>query len=433
MEYFAEGSPQTVIDDRRAGELLDGMLSQLGPMRRVLLVPPDITRLAGGAGGLTVMLYERLKACAEVVILPALGTHVAMTAHELGVMFPGIPVDRFHVHDWRRDLVRLGKVPADFVRQVTDGRLDFPVACEVNRLLVEGGWDRIISIGQLVPHEVAGIAGHTKNVLIGAGGQDTINRTHFIGAVCGMERIMGRARSPVREVLNYMDTHFTRRLPICHVLTVRAVDTSGRLVTRGLYAGDDKACFLRGAELCRQVNVSLLDAPLRKVVVHLDPTEYRSTWLGNKAIYRTRMAIADDGELVVLAPGVEQFGEDAEIDRLIRRYGYRGTPHTLRMVNQNADLAANLSAAAHLIHGSSEGRFRITWCPGRLTREEVEGVGFGYGDLAPMMARYDPAKLMDGTNTLPDGEEVFFISRPGLSLWAAKERWAGNSELRTEN
>jgi len=433
VEYFWEGSPEIVIDDRRAGELLDGMLAQLGPMRRVLLVPPDITRLAGGAGGLTVMLYERLKARAEVVILPALGTHVAMTAHELGVMFPGIPVDRFHVHDWRRDLVRLGEVPGDFVRQVTAARLDFPVACEVNRLLVEGGWDRILSIGQLVPHEVAGIAGHTKNVLIGAGGQDTINRTHFIGAVCGMERIMGRARSPVRDVLDYMSAHFTRRLPICHVLTVRAVDATGRLVTRGLYGGDDDACFLRGAELCRQVNVSLFDAPLRKVVVHLDPTEYRSTWLGNKAVYRTRMAIADGGELVILAPGVEQFGEDAEIDRLIRKYGYRGTPHTLRMVNENTDLAANLSAAAHLIHGSSEGRFRITWCPGRLTREEVEGVGFGYGDLDPMMARYDPAKLMDGMNTLRDGEKIFFISRPGLSLWAAKERWAGNSELRTEN
>ena len=399
------------------------MLSALGDLERVLLVPPDVTRAASWAGPLTVMLYERLKATAHVEILPALGTHAPMTDTELATMFPGIPRPVFHVHDWRRDLVRLGEVPAEFTNEVTEGKLSFPVPCEVNRLLVEGGWDRIISLGQLVPHEVSGIANHSKNIFVGVGGQDTINKTHFIGAVCGMERVMGRARSPVRAVLGYMAEHFARDLPVAYILTVRGRDEAGRLVTRGLYAGNDEACFLRGAELCRQVNVNLLDAPLERAVVHLDPNEFKSTWLGNKAIYRTRMALADGGELVVLAPGVRTFGEDAEIDRLIRKYGYRGTPHTLRMVQQNTDLAANLAAAAHLIHGSSEGRFNITYCPGGLTREEIEAVGFAYADLSNMLKRYDPASLSDGWNVIDDGERVFYISNPGLGLWALRARF----------
>jgi nickel-dependent lactate racemase len=372
---------------------------------------------------LTVMLYERLARKAHVEILPALGTHVPMTDEELTSMFPGIPTSVFRVHDWRRDLVRLGEVPGQFVREVSEGKLEYPIACEVNRLLVEGGWDRILSIGQLVPHEVIGIANHRKNIFVGLGGQDTINKTHFIGAVYGMERLMGRAKSPVRDVLNHMADRFARDLPITYVLTVRGKDDGGRLVTRGLFAGDDEACFLRGAELARQVNLDLLDEPLRKVVVRLDPAEFKSTWLGNKAVYRTRMALADDAELIVLAPGVKTFGEDPEIDRLIRKFGYRGTPHTLRMVAENAELGANLAAAAHLIHGSSEGRFRIRFCPGGLTREEVEGVGIAYGDLGEYERRYAPGAMVEGMNAGPGVEEVFYISNPGLGLWAARARF----------
>jgi nickel-dependent lactate racemase len=424
MEYFGEGSAETIIDESRAGQLLDGMLEKLGPLKRVLLLPPDFTRAHSMAGELTVMLYDRFKDRAHVEIMPALGTHFAMTDAEIDIMFPGVPHERFKVHDWRNDLVRLGEVPAAFVGRLTDGCLSFPIYCEVNRLLVEGNWDRIISIGQLVPHEVIGIANQNKNVLVGTGGADTINKTHYVGAVCNMERIMGRETSPVRDILNYMVEHLAADLPISYILTVRAKDDAGRLVTRGLYAGDDNACYLRGAKLCQQLNLDLLDTPLRKAVVYLNPDEFKSTWLGNKAIYRTRMAMADDGDLIVLAPGVREFGEDGEIDRMIRKYGYRGTPQTLHMVEHNEDLAGNLSAAAHLIHSSSEGRFRITYCAGGLTREEIESVSFQYADLIEAIRRYDPGRLSDGFNTTPDGEEVFFISNPALGLWGLKSQFA---------
>ena len=423
MEYFFEGSPEAAITEERAEELIDAMFGQIGSLKRVLLLPPDFTRAHSWAGELTVMLYERLKGKTHVEIMPALGTHVPMTRREIEAMFPGVPGGLFRPHDWRNALVRLGEVPGAFVKEVSEGKLDYPISCQIDRLLVEGAWDRIISIGQLVPHEVIGIANQNKNVFVGTGGQDTINKTHFIGAVYGMERIMGRAKSPVRDVLNYMEAHFARNLPISYLLTVRARDAAGQLVTRGLYAGDDDACFLRGAKLCQQVNLDLLDKPLKKAVVYLDPSEFKTMWLGNKAIYRTRMAMADGGELIVLAPGVKEFGEDKEIDRLIRKYGYRGTPHTLRMVKENKDLAANLSAAAHLIHGSSEGRFSITYCAGGLTQEETESVGFQYADLASMTKRYNPKWLKDGINILPGGKEAFYISNPALGLWGLKSQF----------
>jgi len=423
MLYFAEGSSTTVIDEQRAAALLDALLARFDRLDRVLLLPPDATRGASWAGELTVMLYQRLRERAHVEIMPALGTHASMTDQEIAAMFAGVQLNAFRVHDWRRDVIRLGEVPGEFVHRVTNGRLDYAVPCEINRTLVEGKWDRIISIGQLVPHEVVGIANHNKNIFVGTGGAETINKTHFIGAVCDMERIMGRPRSPVRDVLDYMSKHFAAALPISYLLTVRASDDAGRLVTRGLYAGDDDACFHAGAELCQQVNLDLLDEPLGNVVVYLDPREFKSTWLGNKAIYRTRMALADNGRLTILAPGVKTFGEDAEIDRLIRRYGYRGTPHTLQMVERNEDLRANLSAAAHLIHGSSEGRFSITYCPASLTRNEIENADFEYADLDAMLKRYDPAKLADGPNRLPDGEEVFYVSNPALGLWALRSQF----------
>jgi nickel-dependent lactate racemase len=338
-------------------------------------------------------------------------------------MYSGVPIGLFRAHNWRTDTVTVGEVPSDFVRELSEGKLDYTWPAQVNRMILEGGFDLVLSIGQVVPHEVIGMANYNKNILIGTGGPASINRSHYLGAVYGMERIMGRADTPVRRLLNYASHHFLNHVPIVYVLTVVSTNHLGESVARGLFIGDDFECFRLAAELSLDVNFDLLDRPLNKTVVYLDPAEFKSTWLGNKAIYRTRMALADNAELIVLAPGVKEFGEDPEIDLLIRKYGYRGTPATLAAVKENPDLAANLSAAAHLIHGSSEGRFEITYCPGFLSRDEIEGVGFRYGGLPATLAKYNPAKLRDGWNCV-DGEEVFFISNPALGLWANRQRFA---------
>jgi nickel-dependent lactate racemase len=383
-------------------------------------VPPDITRLHSQAGPLTCAAWkhfgDRLKA-----VLPAIGTHAAMTTAQIDHMYPGMPHDLFRVHNWRTDVETLGEVPAEFIHQQSEGKLNAAWPAQTNKLISRGEFDLILSIGQVVPHEVIGMANYNKNILVGAGGRQGINLSHYLGAVYGMERIMGRAENPVRAVLNAASDKFLRDVPIVYVLTVIGREANGGLPVRGLIVGDDAECFRLASALSLKVNFEIVDQPIRKAVVYLDEREFHSTWLGNKAIYRTRMALADDAELIILAPGVDRFGEDAEIDRLIRKYGYRGTPATLAAVNKDPELSSNLGAPAHLIHGSSEGRFRIRLCPGYLTQNEVESAGYEYGDLSEMLARYNPQVLRDGANVM-DGEEVFYISNPGLGLWAHRDR-----------
>jgi nickel-dependent lactate racemase len=418
--YCAMGSADTDLSPQQLNDLLTESLAKLGERHHVLAVPPDQTREHSRAGELTRYAWQyygdRLKA-----VLPALGTHTAMRPNQIARMFGDVPQNLFRVHNWRTDVETLGEVPAEFIREQSEGKLNYAWPAQVNRLLSQGGFDLILSIGQVVPHEVIGMANYNKNILVGTGGREGINRSHYLGAVYGMERIMGRAVNPVRNVLNYATDKFLR-LPIVYVLTVVASKPDGELAVRGLFVGDDVECFNLASALSLKVNFEMLEEPIRKAVVYLDPREFHSTWLGNKAVYRTRMALADDAELIILAPGVKEFGEDKTIDLLIRKYGYRGTPATLAAVNANADLASDLSAAAHLIHGSSEGRFRITWCPGHLSRQEVEGVGFHYGDLNAMLERYDMRKLSRGYNQV-EGEDIFFIDNPGLGLWAHRSRF----------
>lgn len=422
MLYFARGSENDVLDSQILKESLFSAFDKIGFKHKILAIPPDFTRFHSRAGELTAYTFDYYKNNLTD-ILPALGTHFAMTEPEIDKMFPGVPHNLFRIHNWRNDLFTLGHVPSEFISEVSEGKLEYPWPAQVNKLLVEGNFDLILSIGQVVPHEVVGMANYNKNIFVGTGGSEGINKSHFLGAVYGMERMMGRADTPVRKVLNYASDNFAMNLPIVYVQTVIGKAKNGKLVVRGLFIGDDFECFKLAADLSLEVNFEMLDEPLKKVVVFLDPAEFKSTWLGNKSIYRTRMAIADDGELIVLAPGLREFGEDPGIDKLIRKYGYVTTPEVLEFVKKNDDIRNNLSAAAHLIHGSSEGRFKIRYCPGHISKEKIKSVNFSYADLDEMIKKYDPENLKDGFNTMPDGEEIFYISNPALGLWSWKDKF----------
>jgi nickel-dependent lactate racemase len=422
MQFYSRGDDKKMLTHDEIRDGLFSALDKIGHRKKVLAIPPDFTRFHSHAGLITGFVYEYYRD-ALTDILPALGTHSKMTVEEIKRMFPGIPGGLFRIHDWRHDLVTLGEVPREFIHEVSEKKLSYRWPAQVNRLLAEGDHDLILSIGQVVPHEVVGMANYNKNIFIGTGGKEGIDKSHFLGAVYGMERMMGRVDTPVRKVLNYASDNFANHLPVIYIQTVVDKDERGELGLCGIFIGDDYDNFKQAAALSMKVNFEMMENPLKKVVVFLDPHEFKSTWLGNKSIYRTRMAIADGGELIVLAPGLRQFGEDRMIDKLIRRYGYATTPEILKFVGDSDDLKNNLSAAAHLIHGSSEGRFSVTYCPGHLTEEEILGVKFKYANLNEMLARYNPVKLADGFNRMSDGEEIFFISNPALGLWAYKEKF----------
>lgn len=397
----------------------DSLKEEIGSGKKILLLVPDYTRYHSNAGLIANTICHTLEGC-EVDVLEALGTHVPMTEREIEDMYGDIPIERFIEHDWRNDIVKIGEVPAEYVNEVSEGLMNEKIDVEVNKRILEG-YDLVISIGQVVPHEVVGMANQSKNIFVGCGGSSMINSSHMLGAFYGMERIMGKDHSPVRKVFDYALDHYLRNVPLKFILTVTTAP-GGVIQTHGLFIGRERSFFEKAVELAQEKNLILVDRPFKKVVVYLNAEEFKSTWLGNKAIYRTRMAIDDGGVLIVLAPGVEKFGEDAENDRLIRKYGYCGRENVIALCDANEDLKANLSAAAHLIHGSSDERFRITYCTRRISKEEIEGVHFNWVSYDEMAKKYDPDQLKDGFNTV-DGEEIFYISNPALGLWACKDRF----------
>lgn len=407
------------IREQQVAQALEKTLSELQkPLKKVLLLPPDFTRMYSGAGMITRILYEMLSPDTEVDIMPALGTHVAMTEQEAHAFFgDSVPYEKLIVHNWRTDVAKIGEVPADFVASVSEGLVNTAIDVEVNRRLLDPSYDLIVSIGQVVPHEVVGMANYSKNIFVGCGGASMINASHMLGAFYGLERIMGRDFSPVRRVFDYAQEHFLKDLPLLYVLTC-TTNTGDVTNLHGLYLGNSRALFEAAVAQSRARNITRLEKPIEKCVVYLDPREFKSTWLGNKAIYRTRMAIKDGGQLIILAPGVERFGEDGEVDRLIRRYGYVGREKILSLVKTEPELAQNLSVAAHLIHGSSDGRFSITYCTKLLSKDEVRGVGFSYLPYDEAAALYPPQTLQDGIQTVR-GETIYYISNPALGLWDA--------------
>ncbi len=395
-------------------------------LKKVLILPPDFTRFHSGAGFITNVYYHTLtKQGVQVDIMPALGTHVAMTEEQWNAMFGDIPFERMLVHKWRTDVVKLGEIPADFLSEITDGLWDEPVWAEVNRLVMDRSYDLIISPGQVVPHEVIGMANHSKNLFVGVGGSEMINKSHMIGAVYGMERMMGKDHTPVRRMFDYGMEHFLNDRPILFVLTVTTAP-EGNIHTHGIFIGEGRECLTNAVKLAQQKNIDFVEHGLKKCVVYLDPEEFQSTWLGNKAVYRTRMAMADGGELIILAPGVERFGEDEQVDGLIRKYGYKGRLKTLEEFKkpENTDLRENMGAAAHLIHGSSDGRFTITYAVKNISKEEITSVGFNAADYDELAEKYNPDRLQYGYNEV-DGEEIYYIPNPALGLWINREKFEG--------
>ena len=423
MELFYESACNSGLSKDEIRTAVVESLAGKAP-RRVLLLPPDFTRLHSNAGPITRYYYEELvNRGAEVFVMPALGTHVPVTPEQFAEMFEGIPYEKMLIHNWRTDVVKIGSIPGEFLSEITEGLWDSPVEVEVNRAVVSGEYDLIISIGQVVPHEVIGMSNHSKNIFVGVGGADMINKSHMIGAIYGMERMMGRDHTPVRRMFDYAFAKYLKDLPILFALTVTTAP-GGNIQTHGLFIGDTRACLTAAVALAQKKNMDMLPGGIKKCVVYLNPEEFKSTWLGNKAVYRTRMVIADGGELIILAPGIERFGEDPEVDKLIRKYGYRGRMNTLEQFRkpENQDLRDNMSAAAHLIHGSSDGRFEITYAVENITQEEIASVGYNPASYSEYVRKYDPLKLDYGFNVV-DGEEIFFIPNPALGLWVDQNRF----------
>ena len=422
MELYLKSDTEYGLTDE---EIRRALLQSLKgrQLRNVLIIPPDFTRLHSNAGFITNIYYHTLtKMGCNVDILPALGSHTAVPKEHAAIMFGDIPYEKFLVHNWRTDVVKLGEVSAEYLSEITDGLWNESISVEVNRLIMDEKYDLIISPGQVVPHEASGMSNHAKNLFVGVGGNNMISKCHMVGAVYDLERMMGRDYAPVRKIFDYGMQHFLKNRPILFVMTVTTAP-GGKIRTHGLFIGEGRECLTEAVKLAQEKNIEFVPHGIRKCVTYLDPSEFKSTWLGNKAVYRTRLAIADGGELIILAPGVREFGEDEQIDKLIRKYGYCGRLNLLKLFEENEDLRKNMAAAAHLIISSSDGRFSITYCVQDEFMDEISSVHYKAASYAEMAKKYDPETLSPGWNRLPNGEEIYYVPNPALGLWVNQEKF----------
>jgi nickel-dependent lactate racemase len=390
---------------------------KLNDIKKILIMPPDFTRCYSMAGDITQILYHKLSPSCHVDIMPAIGTHMAMNEEELEKMFGNeIPRDAFIVHDWRNDTVSLGLVPKKFVNKLSQGLFNEDIEVEVNKRLISGEYGLILSVGQVVPHEVVGMANYSKNIFVGCGGRQMINKSHMLSAICGMEKAMGVQDTPARLVFDYAQEHYIADLPLIYIQTVTTMKNN-KVELNGLYIGNERTVFEQAVKLSQKLNITYVGKPFQKVVAYLDEHELKTTWVWNKGIYRTRKIVADGGELILLAPGIRSFGENEEVNRAICKYGYKGRDYVLNLYNTVPEIKNNMMVAAHLIQGSSDERFTITYATQHLTKEEIEGVGFNYMPLSEAYKLYDPEKLEDGYNILENGEEIYFVRTPAMGLW----------------
>ncbi len=388
--------------------------------KRVLLLPPDITRAHSGAGWITEEFYKIFSKTAEVHLIPTLGQHVPHTDEQNRWMFGSVPLDRIHVHDWRDGSRTIGEVPQDFVEEVTKGKADWAIPVSLNNFLLDGKWDLIINVGHVVPHEVLGFANHNKNYFIGLGGKPMICASHMAAACCGIENNLGTLITPLRACYNKAENDYLGGFPDFYFEVVMAYNQQGALAHTGVFVGDDLDTYLDAARASRRQNITVVP-PLRKVVAVMQGDEFYSTWVANKAIYRTRKAMADGGELLIIAPGLKRFGEQDDVDRIIRKYGYTGTERIMKLWKKRSALQDLTHATAHLIHGSSEGRFKITYAPGHLTKQEIESVGFNYADIEVVQEYYKASQMRNGFNDLKY-ERVYYISTPSAGLWTTADK-----------
>jgi len=417
---FLKANPGEFLTTKEKEELIERFVSSISKdVKKILLLPPDSTRKHAGIGELIRILYSKLPD-KQIEIMPALGTHSPMSTEQLIDMFgEKIPLDRYLVHNWREDTVTVGVIPGTYVSEVSEGIVTEDIEVKINYRLVSGEYDLIISVGQVLPHAVIGMSNYSKNIFVGCGGEEMINQSHFIGGAYGLERFLGQDHSPVRKLFDYGEERFLKDIPLTYILTANTLDIqadTGITGMLGIFIGRERGIFEEALKLSQENNITYLEKPLKKVVVYLG-AKFKSTWLANKAIYRTRMALADGGQLIIIAPGLKEFGEDKGIDSIIRKYGYSGKEATLIALENNEDLQEYRSAVGHLIRGSSDGRFEVTYACKQLSQEEIEGVNYNYMPLDEALVTYKPEKLTYGYNTLDNSEEVFFIDNPTTGLW----------------
>ena len=390
---IGKGSPELDLSPGELRAIIEQALLSVGPEARVLAIIPDKTR-DDNTDILFPFAAEVLatRGVAQFDALVAQGTHVPMTEAEKrakigyadGMPVPGLGSIFDHLWDKPEELVLLGELSAERVRELTGGLISDPVPVQLNRLLAPGLYDTVLVLGATVPHEVAGFAGGAKYFFPGVAGPDLTHATHWLGALASIENVIGRVETPTRHMIEAAADFVPARIIVFNTVVTRSDD--GKLHTHALFAGDFREAFRRSAEVSRHVHIKYTGRKYKRVVALLDE-HYDELWVGGKASYKLGGIIETGGELIIYAPHLTSISETH--GRMIEKYGYAPLDRVREMVALNEDLRNNLAVAAQLAHVSYAGhideyghvtaRYRITMASA-LDEETCRRVNLGFMD-----------------------------------------------------
>jgi hypothetical protein len=272
------------------------------------------------------------------------------------------------------------------------------VPVSINKLLAPGIYDTVLVFGATVPHEVAGFAGGAKYFFPGVAGPELTHTTHWLGALAGIENIIGQVETPTRKLIEAAADFISARIISLNTVVSREAD--GELVTYALFTGEIRQAFRRAAEVSKQVHIRYTDRKYKRVIALLDP-HYDELWVGGKASYKLGAIIEEGGELIIYAPHLTKLSETH--GALIEKYGYAPLESVRDMLGVSAELRENLCIAAHLAHVAYAGRlddqgkvvprYRITMATG-LDEETCRRVNLGYIDHRTFDYEPDPDTLV---------------------------------------
>ena len=382
-EWSTEG-----LDPSTLTAIVQEALEVVQPGERVLAIIPDKTRVDN-----THLLFPvaaeflSKRGVASFDALVAQGTHPAMSKSQKLLKigrtdFSGQLFD--HRWDESDELITIGELNAETVQQLTMGLIDYAVSVRINKLLAPGIYDKVLVFGATVPHEVAGFAGGAKYFFPGVAGPELTHTTHWLGALAGIENIIGQVETPTRRLIEAAADLIDARIISLNTVVSRAEDDE--LVTYALFAGDIREAFRKAAEVSRQVHIRYTGRKYKKVIALLDP-HYDELWVGGKASYKLGAIIEAGGELIIYAPHLTKLSETH--GALIEKYGYAPLESVRDMLGVSAELRENLCIAAHLAHVAYAGRldergrvvprYKITMATG-LDEEICRRVNLGYLD-----------------------------------------------------
>jgi len=367
--------------------IIEAALDVIQPGERVLAIIPDKTR-DDNTHELFPIASDFLtkRGVASFDALVAQGTHPSMSvAQKLSKIgnadFRGSLFD--HRWDDPDELITLGELSVATVHELTGGLINHAVPVSINKLLAPGIYDTVLVFGATVPHEVAGFAGGAKYFFPGVAGPELTHTTHWLGALAGIENIIGQVETPTRRLIEAAANLIPARIISLNTVVSRS---DGELVTYALFTGDIKHAFRRAAEVSRQVHIRYTGRKYKRVIALLDP-HYDELWVGGKASYKLGAIIEEGGELIINAPHLTKLSETH--GELIEKYGYAPLESVRDMLGVSEELRENLCIAAHLAHVAYAGRldeqgkivprYQITMVTG-LDEETCRRVNLGYLD-----------------------------------------------------